>query len=124
MQSNWGSYWEEESKRSYWREPDKAVIELMVGLDRSGVIDVLDLGCGIGRHALLFAEAGLKVTAVDSSQEALAVLQQQVEEKAIPVEIIKGSFSDDLFQEEAFNLVLAYNVLYHGYRQSSTRQHF
>jgi SAM-dependent methyltransferase len=34
---------------------------------------LLDLGCGTGRHARLFAEAGYQVTGVDRSQEMLDV---------------------------------------------------
>ncbi|MFC2038814.1 class I SAM-dependent methyltransferase [Chloroflexota bacterium] len=118
MESNWESHWEEEAKRDYWREPDSAVIQLKNGLDRSVTRNVLDLGCGIGRHVFLFAEDGYKVTAVDSSPEALAILRRQLSEKDFPVEIIEGSFSEDLFSERSFDLILAYNVLYHGSRQT------
>jgi len=120
MESHWDSYWEEKSNRSYWLEPDRAVVELKNSLDKSGIKDVLDLGCGIGRHTLLFAEAGFKITAVDSSQNALNLLQRQVEEKGIPVKIINGNYSQDLFPGESFDFILAYNVLYHGYRETFT----
>ncbi len=118
MATKWEQYWGEESNRGYWLEPDRAVIELKDSLDASQIRDVLDLGCGIGRHALLFAELGFKVTAVDSSQEALDVLRKSAEEKGVPVEIIEGDYSEDLFPEQTFHLVVAYNVLYHGYRQT------
>ena len=38
---------------------------------------VLDLACGTGRHAVLFAERGCKVTAVDSSSVALQILRDR-----------------------------------------------
>jgi tellurite methyltransferase len=37
---------------------------------------VLDLGCGIGRHALYFAKKGFRVTAVDNKSDGLAALRE------------------------------------------------
>ena len=118
MKTSWDLYWANESNRDYWLEPDKAVIELMATLDRFMVKDVLDLGCGIGRHTLCFTEAGYSVTTLDSSQEALDILKQQVDEKGTEVNIIKGDYSKELFPEESFDLVIAYNVIYHGSRET------
>jgi SAM-dependent methyltransferase len=39
---------------------------------------LLDLGCGTGRHVLLLAEAGYRVTGVDRSAEMLAVARADV----------------------------------------------
>lgn len=39
---------------------------------------ILDLGCGTGRHALLLAEAGYRVTGVDRSPEMLAMASAQL----------------------------------------------
>ena len=38
---------------------------------------VLDLACGTGRHAVLFADRGCEVTAVDSSAVALQILKSR-----------------------------------------------
>lgn len=37
---------------------------------------VLDVACGYGRHARLFAQSGYRVTALDRDQEALAALAE------------------------------------------------
>jgi len=50
------------------RTETAALLEWM-GLPLGG--EVLDVGCGWGRHALLLAEAGLRVTGVDISPAAL-----------------------------------------------------
>lgn len=118
IESNWDSHWKEESKNSFWQEPARVVIDLKNRLDKSKFTEVLDLGCGIGRHALLFAESGFNVTAMDYSQDALNILQQKAAEKGTHVNVIKGSYSEDIFPEESFDLIIAYNVLYHGYRDN------
>lgn len=118
IKSNWDSQWEVEANRNYWQEPAKEIINLKNRLDVSKYIEVLDLGCGIGRHALLFAESGYNVTAVDNSQNALYALQQKAVEKGTNVTIIEGSYSEDIFPGDSFNLIIAYKVLYHGYRNS------
>lgn len=117
---SWDSYWGSESGLDYWLEPDGAVVALAAKLDKSAVRDVLDLGCGIGRHTLLFAETGFNVTAVDISQTALANLQDRVAGDP-RVRIVTGTYSEDIFPARSFDLVLSWNVLYHGSRETFKR---
>ena len=114
---SWDSYWLEEANRSYWLEPEPTVVSLVKGLDKSVIRDALDLGCGIGRHTLCLAEAGFNVTAVDDSAMALMIVRARVKNEA-RVKIICADYSQDLFLEESFDLVLSWNVLYHGNRES------
>jgi SAM-dependent methyltransferase len=114
--SNWDSHWDEESQRQYWQEPADEIIRLKDSLDSQKVKDVLDLGCGIGRHAILFAESGFHVTAVDESLKALAILREKASEKQVKITCIAGSYTEDIFPEYSFDLVVACNVLYHGGR--------
>ena len=115
--SNWDSHWGEESQRSFWQEPDDEIVRLKDSLDRQRIRDVLDLGCGIGRHAILFAESGFNVTAVDDSQNALDILRKKASENRVNITCIKGSYIEDKFPENSFDLIIAYNVLYHGYKE-------
>ena len=112
-QQHWDSYWQDEANLGFWLEPDEAVIALVKGLDRLKTHDVLDLGCGIGRHTRLFVDAGLTVTAVDISANALAVLRRNLG-KETNLRLINGNFTQDLFVSASFDLVLCWNVLYHG----------
>jgi SAM-dependent methyltransferase len=118
MAEHWDSYWEKDENLDYWQKPADSVIGLTNSLKKPPVRDVLDLGCGIGRHALYFAQAGFKVTAVDSSAQALAVLRDQADRKRLDIDIRQDDYLQDLFPANSFDLVLSYNVIYHGYRET------
>ena len=47
--------------------------------------DILDLGCGQGRDALIAARLGHKVTAVDTAESGLKQLQQQSEDEGLRI---------------------------------------
>lgn len=47
--------------------------------------DVLDVGCGLGEHALLFAKRGLKVTGIDFHAAPIERAQRQAAERGLAV---------------------------------------
>ncbi len=117
MATRYDTYWQKERNRKYWTEPSEQIVELVKNLDVSHFKNALDLGCGIGRHALYLANAGFNVTALDSSEEALNVLQKNTDEKKLNVKIVQADYCQDLFQKDSFDLVVAFNVIYHGFRE-------
>jgi tellurite methyltransferase len=114
MGNSWDLYWTSDTNRTYWFEPDNDVVDLVGKLDKSKIMDVLDLGCGIGRHSLYLAGQGFSVTALDYSSIALTVLRQQMIERRVRIEIVKGDYLHNMFSAGSFDFALAYNVIYHG----------
>jgi len=47
---------------------------------------ILDVGCGTGNHAILFAEKGYSVVGIDSSEVMINQAKRKVERKGLPVE--------------------------------------
>lgn len=45
----------------------------------NSVNTILDLGCGTGKHAMIFAQRGYKVTGVDCSEDMLTKARQEVQ---------------------------------------------
>jgi tellurite methyltransferase len=117
MTATYNAYWKEERNWQFWAQPSEQIINLVKTLDTCRVKDVLDIGCGIGRHALYLAEAGFKVTALDSSEEALNVLRKTVDEKKLDIKIVQADYCQDVFKADSFDLVIAYNVIYHGFKE-------
>lgn len=74
-------------------------------------LDVLDLGCGTGRHALRMAAAGAQVTAVDFSVEMLAEAKQKPHAEAI--HFVTHDLSQSLPFDTPFDLVVCGLVLEH-----------
>ena len=56
--------------------------------------DVLDLACGAGRHSILFAKKGFKVTAVDLSKNLLSVAKRSAEEAGADINFIRSDIRD------------------------------
>ena len=75
---------------------------------------ILDVGAGIGRHSLLFAEHGFEVTAFDSSASGLDIIRERAEEQNLSVNIIRGDMKDMPFDDNEFDAVLAYHSIYHA----------
>jgi len=74
--------------------------------------DVLDLGCGTGRHTAWLAESGAHVTAVDFSKRMLERARRKV--RAAHVRFVVHDLHDPLpFEDASFDAVVSGLVLEH-----------
>lgn len=78
---------------------------------------VLDLGCGLGRHAIAFALAQFSVTATDASSTAIQHLIEWARSLQLSIETRVCDLLDDSLVGEPYDVVLSYNVIYHGSRK-------
>ena len=78
---------------------------------------MLDLGCGLGRNAIAFAQAGFNVTATDLSPTAVSHLQEWAQQLDLRIRTMTCDFIEDVFAPESFDIIISFNVLYHGYRE-------
>ena len=111
---SWDHGWGRAETRAKWSEPEPAVTDLVPALRERGAQRVLDVGTGIGRHALAYARAGFDVVAVDASATGLAELRGAAESDGLRVSTEQAAFTALPVDDASVDHVLAWNVLYHG----------
>jgi len=105
---HWSKIWDSIEEGSKWLTPEPDVKRWAEGLATGA--SILDLGAGVGRHALALQAAGFAVTALDAAPEGLSEI-----DKAQTGVVTKLGRMDDLpFADAAFDHVLSWNVIYHG----------
>jgi SAM-dependent methyltransferase len=113
----WETRWSTPEGRAEWATPDSEVCEVAKRLAGSAdPISVLDLGCGIGRHALMFARLGFATTATDMAEQGLSELRRTADTEGLSITTRVAPMTELPFADGAFDYVLAFNVLYHGNR--------
>lgn len=110
----WDQWWGQAQHRAHWSDPEPAVTELFPLLRGRGAERVLDVGAGIGRHALACARAGFEVAAIDASRTGLDELQRAAKAESLGIETQVAPFTAIPVEDASVDHVLAWNVLYHG----------
>jgi SAM-dependent methyltransferase len=102
-------YWGKES------QPQSQVSALVELFRRESVSDVLDLGCGTGRHSLFLAKEGFKVTGFDRSSSAIKRAAELSEKEKLDIDfrvwdMIEFPYP---FKNQTFDAVIATKVIHH-----------
>jgi ubiquinone/menaquinone biosynthesis C-methylase UbiE len=74
---------------------------------------MLDVGTGTGRAALILAAGGAKVTAVDASEEMLAIARKRAAEQMLNVTFHQGDAHALEFGDGSFDAVVSFRMLMH-----------
>ncbi len=103
------------------RDPDHRLLQLVDTYSEPGEVRVLDLGCAAGRNAVLLAERGFDVTALDSSEAMVLRTRQRLEHvlgRAEAGRRVRRGDMEDLgrFADASFDLVVALGI----YHQAAT----
>lgn len=110
----WEGLWQTLQGRADWLDAEPDVVAAAEALVQKGGGRVLDLGCGIGRHALIFAALGLETYALDGSPAGLAHLEECALTGGLRIRTCLGQMTALPFPEGHFDYLLAFNVIYHG----------
>jgi ubiquinone/menaquinone biosynthesis C-methylase UbiE len=108
------AYFDEVEARKYFVEPH---IPAFAQFERWKGKRVLEIGCGIGTDTMGFARAGAKVTAVDLSEESLAVARQRASVFGLADHVTFYQADAEHLSEtvpvETYDLVYSFGVLHH-----------
>lgn len=96
-----------------WLAPSEDSVYLAKKWKEEGVHSILDLGCGLGRHALYFTQKGFKVTAVDLSAEAIEYNKKFQKEQGVDYLCKRADMMKLPFADDAFDRVFSYHVISH-----------
>jgi SAM-dependent methyltransferase len=113
--------WAAVEERAMWEDPAEESYYLAHRWTRDGRRRVLDLGCGLGRHSLLFARAGMSVDACDLSPDAVRELGERGRAAGLAVTVRRGDMLSLPYPDGAFDCLLAFHVIYHTDRPGLER---
>src|ERR1700761_146321 len=86
----WDGRWATVEGRADWLVPHPAVAALVPVLKARGAQHVLDLGCGGGRHPLLFAEQGCGVGAIDGAVAGLDFARREAASRGLQLSLCQA----------------------------------
>lgn len=86
-----GAYDDLYKDKNYERECD--VMESIFGKFRGIPRTILDLGCGTGGHAIIFAERGYKVVGIDRSSAMLKIARTKAKSYGLKIYFAEGDIT-------------------------------
>ena len=105
--------WKKVSDTEYWMNPSDESYFYAEKWKREGRRRVLDLGCGLGRHSVLFSGYGFEVCALDSSEDAVESLRKYSEDNGLEIQCKVGDMHDLPYEDGSFDCIFAYLSISH-----------
>ncbi len=108
----WNELFKQEEYR--WQDPHRSVVELVGRLsDRPGR-EILDLGCGAGRHLVYLGSLGFSVHGMDLSENGLLHTRAWLWAEELPAWLVKGDMTCLPYQDDSFDAVISIHVIFHN----------
>ncbi|MFH2104831.1 MAG: methyltransferase domain-containing protein [Parcubacteria group bacterium] len=113
-----GSEWGRDQEGN-WREPEPHFMKFLSRHSSKIGPDVLDVGCGVGRHILPLAERGYNITGLDSSPSMLQTAAERTSEYSDHINLQNGNHQKLEFANGSFDTVVSSQTFqFHGGEKS------
>ena len=93
-------------------QPSHLAQEFTQKLIKEGKKSILEIGCGNGRDSILFALAGLKVTAIDLVPEAIEIAKENAKNAGVEIDFQVGNAEKLQFADKSFDALFTLSVLH------------
>ena len=108
---NWNIVKDDDS--CVWKNPSIESYYLLNRWSSLNMNDFLDLGCGLGRHSVLFAKNNFNVSCFDISSEAIERTKSWCESENLVCSYKIGDMLALPYEDESFDCILCRNVISH-----------
>jgi len=103
-----------EDKESVWKNPALESYGIMNRWGSQGKKDFLDLGCGLGRHAILFGKNGFSVSCFDISKVGIDKTREWADSEGLQFDYKTGDMLSLPYEDDSFDCILCWNVVSHS----------
>jgi HK97 family phage portal protein len=110
---DWGKVYKKGN--AHWADdmqPSKFAQEFAEKLIDEGKKSILEIGCGNGRDSILFALAGLTVTAIDLVPEAIEIARENAKNAGVTIDFQVGNAENLKFSDGFFDSLFTLSVLH------------
>lgn len=107
--------WEwEKANQSPWLKPADDVYYLANKWSELGFKKVLDLGAGLGRHSIFFAQHGFNVSSIDISDYGINHLKEWAVKENLDIDSRVGDMVSLPYDDNSFDCVFVYHAISHA----------
>lgn len=112
----WQELWHDPEIRKRWEAmpPLPQVEDMAERLQAEGQARVLDIGCGLGRHAVYLAARGFDVTATDVASSAIEKCTENLARAGLAATMVEAEMTEFPWPDAYFAGVVASNVIHHA----------
>ena len=104
--------WENADKAT-WLKPTEDSYYLANKWNEKGYKHILDLGTGLGRHAIYFSQQGFDVSAIDISEYGIEHLKTWGASENLNISATTGDMLFLPYADKSFDCIFAYHVIAH-----------
>ena len=110
---SWNTIFKEKGKVFTAPHPD--MMGIINYLKEKRAKRVLDLGCGTGRHLILFANEGFEVYGIDAAPEGIEIAKDWLAERNLSCELIVHRMEEKFpYQDSFFDAVISIQAMHHN----------